>query len=299
MAAPHWAAWLLLARPLSRPDPGGSSGARCCLPGLSLAHGCEADATSPVPAGAVTWPGGLSAPILQKETLRLRGMCLSEVTQQSWDSSPARLSSPRPCLPRPQAPAPKVHRGRPCSLTDQWRLRPEKADFESGQHLAKCIVRAPNWPVREPSAWQEFPLKGQVAYQVATTASRGALRARSNTREGPRSKWVLGGESQLPPGRVRARVTARNPAGGAGHGGEQRQPEARPGPGSALPSVTRVRTPQGAGGEQGGRVAFPPSENPQPARFPPSSVRLRLSACPPPPSGRPRRITAIRTQPKP
>lgn len=219
MAAPHWAAWLLLARPLSRPDPGGSSGARCCLPGLSLAHGCEADATSPVPAGAVTWPGGLSTPILQKETLRLRGMCLSEVTQQSWDSSPARLSSPRPCLPRPQAPAPKVHRGRPCSLTDQWRLRPEKADFESGQHLAKCIVRAPNWPVREPSAWQEFPLKGQVAYQVATTASRGALRARSNMREGPRSKWVLGGESQLPPGRVRARVTARNPAGGAGHGG--------------------------------------------------------------------------------
>lgn len=59
MAAPHWAAWLLLARPLSRPDPGGSSGARCCLPGLSLAHRCEADATSPVPAGAVTWLEGV------------------------------------------------------------------------------------------------------------------------------------------------------------------------------------------------------------------------------------------------
>lgn len=147
----------------------------------------EADAMSPVPASAVKWPGGMFVPILQKKKLRLRGMCLSELAQQeeqSWDSSPARLSSPRPCLPQPQAPAPEVHRRRPCSLRDQWRLRPERADFEFGQHLAKFRVRAPNWPVRAPSAWQECPLKGQVAYQVATTASHGASRARSNTTEG-------------------------------------------------------------------------------------------------------------------
>lgn len=123
MAALHWTAWLLLAWPLRPPDPGGSSGPHFCLLGLSLAHRCEADAMLPVPANAVKWPRAMFVPILQKKKLWLRGMCLSEVTQQeeqSWDSSQARLSSPRPCLPPTQAPAPKVHRGRPCSLRDQW-----------------------------------------------------------------------------------------------------------------------------------------------------------------------------------